>query len=86
MKTMAPDNTFFVLRNKISRLYVKKSTSRSWNDNYTNKLGQAAIFASRAVAENAYNPKQVRNVEVVCMFANEFECRCEIPKDESTSV
>lgn len=68
MKTIAPDNKFFVLRNKISGLYLKKHTSRSWNDNYTNKLGQAAIFASRAVAEHAYNPKQVRNIEVVEML------------------
>jgi len=73
MKTEVVEDLFFVIKNKTSGLYLKKSTSRSWNDNYTNKLGQAAIFSSRVVAEHAYNPKQVRNVEVICMVANEFE-------------
>jgi len=66
-------NVFFVIIDKNTGKYFKKSPSSHYGDCLTDKLGRARIFESEAIARTGYNPKQAldENVEfqVVKMIA-----------------
>jgi hypothetical protein len=73
---MTDDNVFFIIRDKNSGKYLKKSTNSAYAaDVLTTKIGNARIFSSEAMAKIGYNPYQcvLADFEVIPMRATLIE-------------